>query len=105
MAGESGSTVTDSAPTITFAQLLHRHRRAAGLTQEGPAARARLSWRAISDLERAVNHTPRRDTVAPLIEALALTGETQRIFEVAARHSVATRVENDIRAGRSLRCR
>ena len=42
--------IAHSAPS--FAQLLRRHRRELGLTQEALAERAGLSWRTISDLER-----------------------------------------------------
>lgn len=42
-----------------FATLLKHYRQAAGLSQEALAARAQLSARAISDLERGINRTPR----------------------------------------------
>ena len=56
-----------------FARLLRRHRLAAGLTQEALAKRAQLSVRAISDLERGVKLSPRRDTVERLSVALGLS--------------------------------
>jgi len=78
--------MTDSTSSPSFAQLLRRSRRAAGLTQEELAERAGLSARAVSDLERGENRTPRRDTLELLADALhlsteergALTGTIQR---------------------------
>ncbi len=49
-----------SQPATAFGPLLRRYCAAAGLTQEELAARARLSVRAISDLERGLKR-PRRD--------------------------------------------
>ncbi len=46
----------------SFGALLKRYRLEAGLSQEALAARAELSTRAISDLERGVKHTPRFET-------------------------------------------
>jgi len=60
------------APAPSFAQLLRRYRRAAGLTQEQLAERAGLSARAVSDLERGENRAPRRDTLDLLADALEL---------------------------------
>jgi tetratricopeptide (TPR) repeat protein/transcriptional regulator with XRE-family HTH domain len=72
-----------------FAGLLKGYRLAAGLTQEALAERAGVAWRTISDLERGVKH-PRRDTVALLAEALALTGDQRPAFAAASRaHSVS----------------
>src|SRR5215475_11599202 len=56
--------------TATFAQVLRRQREARGLTQESLAERARLSARAISDLERGLKQTPHATTVHLLIQAL-----------------------------------
>ncbi len=69
----------------TFGELLGRSRRAAGLTQEALAARAGVSARAISDLERGVKHVPRRDTVRLLVAALPLSSQERALFEAAAR--------------------
>jgi transcriptional regulator with XRE-family HTH domain len=57
-----------------FGDLLRRHRVLGGMSQEELAERARLSARAISDLERGVKRTPRRDTVRLLVDALELSG-------------------------------
>jgi non-specific serine/threonine protein kinase len=72
-------------PPATFAQLLQRHRRAAGLTQEELAERAHLSVRGISNLERGVRRLPQRSTLTLLIEALALPEAQRAEFEAAAR--------------------
>ncbi len=69
----------------TFGRLLRRHRRNQGLTQEELAERSGLSVRAISDLEREVEHSPRRDTVQLLMEALELAPGERAVFEAAAR--------------------
>jgi len=69
----------------TFGPLLRRYRQAAGLTQEELAARAGLSVRGISDLERERKLTPRRETVRLLAEALALPPRKRALFEAAAR--------------------
>src|SRR5690242_7595588 len=62
---------------LHFGALLRRYRTHIELTQEELAERARLSVRAISDLERGINHTPRADTVDLLVTALALAAEEQ----------------------------
>jgi predicted ATPase/transcriptional regulator with XRE-family HTH domain len=69
----------------TFGELLLRYRKAAGLTQEELAERASLSARAISDLERGVKHTPRKDTLLLLADALALSPADRVVFENIAR--------------------
>src|SRR5829696_3469434 len=74
-----------------FGDLLRRHRVLGGMSQEELAERARLSARAISDLERGVKRTPRRDIVQLLAEALELSGETRRAFVTAAREPAARR--------------
>ena len=61
-------------PSRDFGDLLRRHRVASGLTQEALAARAGLSARGISDLERGLKRAPYRDTVRRLGEALGLAG-------------------------------
>lgn len=68
-----------------FAELLHRLRTAAGLTQEELAFAAGLSTRAISDLERGVNVTARRETARLLADALGLAGDAREEFAAASR--------------------
>jgi tetratricopeptide (TPR) repeat protein/transcriptional regulator with XRE-family HTH domain len=87
--------------TLPFAALLRRYRLAAGLTQEALAARAGLSVRGISDLERGVRHAPYQDTVSLLAAALALTTQEQALFERASgrwRSSPATRSSTSARS-------
>jgi tetratricopeptide (TPR) repeat protein/transcriptional regulator with XRE-family HTH domain len=71
-----------------FARLLKRLRVEAGLTQESLAEAAGVSTRAVSDLERGVNLSARRDTARLLADALGLTGVERATFEAAAlRHA------------------
>src|SRR5207249_2106302 len=74
---------------LKFGDLLRRYRLAAGLTQEELAERARLSPRAISDLERGLRTRPWRDTVQFLADALQLGAPERATFEAAARHPSA----------------
>ncbi|HET9894572.1 MAG TPA: tetratricopeptide repeat protein [Streptosporangiaceae bacterium] len=69
----------------TFAGLLRQLRIGAGLTQEQLATAAGLSPRSISDLERGVNQTARRETVRLLADVLKLTGPARAAFQAAAR--------------------
>jgi predicted ATPase/transcriptional regulator with XRE-family HTH domain len=65
--------------------LLKRHRVAAVLSQEALAARAGLSARAISDLERGAKARPHLETVRMLANALALSPAEQAELAAAAR--------------------
>jgi LuxR family transcriptional regulator, maltose regulon positive regulatory protein len=69
----------------SFGDLLRRYRVAAGLSQEALAEQARMSARAISDLERGVHRLPYKDTVAQLATALGLTATERALLEAAAR--------------------
>ena len=71
----------------SFGYLLRRYRLAALLTQEQLAERAHLSYGTISDLERGAKHTPRRDTVLLLADALELSPQ-ERATLIAAAHPV-----------------
>jgi tetratricopeptide (TPR) repeat protein/transcriptional regulator with XRE-family HTH domain len=73
--------------SMTFGGLLRRLRTDAGLTQEELAKAARVSARSVSDLERGVNLTARKDTARLLADALHLTGPARAGFEAAARSS------------------
>lgn len=66
-----------------FADLLRRHRLAAGLTQEALAERANLSVNGIQKLESGGSH-PYRDTANRLVRALDLTREDVLAFQAAA---------------------
>src|SRR6266705_2526043 len=73
---------------MSFGELLRSLRTQAQLTQEELAAAARLSPRSISDLERGINLTARKDTAHLLADALNLTGAGRAEFESAARGDV-----------------
>jgi transcriptional regulator with XRE-family HTH domain len=72
-------------PALSFGGLLRQLRTQARLTQEELAEAARLSPRSISDLERGISRTARKDTAGRLAEALNLTGPEREMFVVAAR--------------------
>jgi transcriptional regulator with XRE-family HTH domain len=73
---ETGAWDASRQSAPGFGELLRRHRRAVGFTQEELAERAGLSTRSISELERSgPPHVPRRDTVALLAEALTLSAD------------------------------
>ena len=67
-----------------FGGLLRRLRAGAGLTQEELAEAARLSPRSVSDLERGINRTARKETARLLADALGLSGPARAEFEAAA---------------------
>src|SRR2546428_2095170 len=79
---------------ISFSTLLKRYRQAAGLSQENLAARSGLSARAISDLERGINRTPRYDTLELLSSALSLSSQQRILLQVSARPEVASFVDS-----------
>ncbi|HEV3294853.1 MAG TPA: helix-turn-helix domain-containing protein, partial [Streptosporangiaceae bacterium] len=70
---------------LSFGGLLRQLRAEANLTQEGLAEAARLSPRSVSDLERGINRTARRDTALLLADALSLAGPVRELFVAAAR--------------------
>jgi transcriptional regulator with XRE-family HTH domain len=70
---------------VTFGGLLRQLRADAGLTQEELAEAAGVSTRSVSDLERGVNLTARKDTARLLADALRLVGPARAGFEAAAR--------------------
>ena len=72
-------------PALSFAGLLRRLRAEAGLTQEELAEAAGLSPRSVSDLERGISRTARKDTAVLLAGALSLTGPQRELFVAAAR--------------------
>jgi tetratricopeptide (TPR) repeat protein/transcriptional regulator with XRE-family HTH domain len=76
-------------PQVTFAALLRKLRTDAGLTQEELAHAAQVSPRSVSDLERGVNLTARKDTARLLADALGLQGQTRTSFEASARGRAA----------------
>ncbi len=56
-------------PVVEFARLLRQLRAGAALTQEELAAAAGVSPRSVSDLERGINRTARKDTAELLAGA------------------------------------
>jgi tetratricopeptide (TPR) repeat protein/transcriptional regulator with XRE-family HTH domain len=72
-------------PGLTFADLLRQLRTQARLTQEELAGQAGLSPRSVSDLERGINRTARKDSAVMLAGALNLSGPVKDAFVAAAR--------------------
>jgi predicted ATPase/DNA-binding XRE family transcriptional regulator len=70
--------------SATFAHMLRRLRRDAGLSQEALAEHAGLSKDAISALERGTRRAPYRDTVEQLADALELNSSMRLELEAAA---------------------
>ena len=71
--------------TLEFAGLLRQLRAEARLTQEELAEAAGLSPRSVSDLERGINRTARKDTAELLAGALGLAEPARAVFVAAAR--------------------
>jgi transcriptional regulator with XRE-family HTH domain len=76
---------TEPSAGRQFGARLRRHRIAARLTQEQLAAKAGLSVRSISELERARVRFPRLESVRQLGQALALTDAAMKEFQALAR--------------------
>ena len=72
-------------PVLGFAGLLRQLRAEARLTQEELAEAAGLSPRGVSDLERGINRTARKDTAVLLAGALGLAEPVRSLFVAAAR--------------------
>ena len=70
---------------LGFGGLLRRLRDEAGLTQEELAEAAGLSSRSVSDLERGIHRTARKDTAELLAGALGLAEPARPLFVAAAR--------------------
>ena len=70
---------------LGFGGLLRQLRAEAGLTQEELAEAAGLSPRSVSDLERGINRTARKDTAELLAGALGLAEPVRALFVAAAR--------------------
>jgi WD40 repeat protein/transcriptional regulator with XRE-family HTH domain len=91
-------------PSLSFAGLLRQLRAEAKLTQEELAEAASLSPRSVSDLERGINRTARKDTALLLAGALGLTGPSGELFVAAARgRAPAAEALAAARGGRSQR--
>ena len=72
-------------PALSFAELLRLLRSEVRLTQEELAEVAGLSPRSVSDLERGVHRTARKDTAGLLADALGLAAPVRAAFVAAAR--------------------
>ena len=72
-------------PALGFAGLLRQLRAQARLTQEELAEAAGVSPRSVSDLERGINRTARKDTAELLAAALGLAEPVRPLFVAAAR--------------------
>ncbi len=72
-------------PELGFAALLRQLRAEARLTQEELAEASGLSPRSISDLERGINRTARKESALLLAGALGLDGRVRELFVAAAR--------------------
>jgi len=72
-------------PVVSFGGLLRQLRAEARLTQEELAERAGLSPRSISDLERGISRTARKDTADLLADALWIGEKVRTAFVAAAR--------------------
>ncbi len=77
-------------PGLSFAVLLRQLRVKALLTQEELAAAAGVSPRSVSDLERGISRTARKDTALLLAGALGLAGPARELFVVVARGQAPT---------------
>ena len=75
-------------PGLSFAGLLRHLRAEARLTQEELAEAATLSPRSVSDLERGISRTARKDTAMLLAGALGLAEPVRGLFVAAARGRV-----------------
>jgi transcriptional regulator with XRE-family HTH domain len=73
---------------LSFAGLLRQLRGEAKLTQQELAEAAGLSLRAVSDLERGINRTARKDTATLLAGALDMAESVSVVFVKAARGRV-----------------
>ena len=83
--GVRGDTAVVDEPALTFAGLLRRLRAETRLTQEELAEAAGVSPRSVSDLERGINRTARKETAVLLARALGLPGAVAELFVAAAR--------------------
>jgi DNA-binding XRE family transcriptional regulator len=70
---------------LGFGDLLRQLRAEAGLTQEELAEAAGLSPRSVSDLERGIHPTARKDTAELLAGPLGLAEPARPLFVAAAR--------------------
>ncbi|HEX8919039.1 MAG TPA: helix-turn-helix domain-containing protein, partial [Chloroflexota bacterium] len=91
MDAEIDGTKTVPGDVPAFGDLLRQYRRRAGLTQEALAERAGVSVRTITEVERGINRSPRRDTLHLLADALQLSTQERA-------HLEAVRVAGSVRS-------
>jgi tetratricopeptide (TPR) repeat protein/transcriptional regulator with XRE-family HTH domain len=89
-------------PALTFAGLLRQLRTEARLTQEELAEAAGLSPRSVSDLERGINRTARKETAVLLARALGLPETVAELFVAAARGRALAEDVATVRRGSAL---
>ena len=80
--GDAGLVAEQAA--LSFGGLLRQLRAGTLLSQEELAEAAQLSRRLVSDLERGINRTARRDTALLLADALGLAEPVRSLFVAAA---------------------
>ncbi len=78
-----------TSPVGGFGELLRRHRRAAGLSQEELGERSGLTARAIGDMERGRTARPYRRSVRSLADALELGEPERALLDRASRPVVS----------------
>ena len=83
--GEGWIGLVAEQAALSFGGLLRQLRAEARLTQEELAEAAQLSPRSVSDLERGINRTARKDTAELLADALSLAEPVRGLFVAAAR--------------------
>jgi transcriptional regulator with XRE-family HTH domain len=86
--GLRGALAVTEQSFLSFAGLLRQLRGEAKLTQAELAEAAGLSLRAVSDLERGINRTARKDTATLLAGALDIAEPARVVFVEAARGRV-----------------
>ena len=77
-------------PALSFAGLLRQLRAEARLTQVELAEAAKLSPRSVSDLERGISRTARKETALLLADALGLAGPVRVVFVASSRAASRT---------------
>ena len=83
---------------LSLAGLLRQLRADARLTQEELAEAARLSPRSVSDLERGIHRSARKDTALLLADALSLSGPKRELFIAVSRGKVPPAPPNNLPA-------
>jgi transcriptional regulator with XRE-family HTH domain len=86
--GLRGALAVTEQSFLSFARLLRQLRGEAKLTQAELAEAAGLSLRGVSDLERGINRTARKDTATLLAGALDMAEPVSVVFVEAARGRV-----------------